>query len=387
MAAASAGNSGIEVVERVEIPDLTGRTRAFELAIGDVTAASSDEPIDLLVVSAFPGDHTPVRGTVIGRLADLGIHVDGLFREREEDWVGTWQCWISGEITGTTAAIARLLCFEHGASGVPEDLVGNVFRSIREWVLTAQQGDSDRQTRGHDRSLGTVRMPILSSGNQRHSPASMLVAIVEQAIVHLRAGLPVERIQLVIRPSHPELSRLLVAFGKCVAPERLPVLMGYATPGSITYDYDLFLSYRRTDTSIARAIQDAVQSRRRDVRMFVDQHDLQPGCHWKPALLEALAASRHALCVVTDTYDASAECIDEFHGAVCIARSRPGYLVPLLCLRDRTVAQLPLSLRGVNFIPAACPPTSLAAVGESILLHMDRYGRQAVDKQPAARHA
>lgn len=368
--------AGLTVVESIEVTDLTGRTRLFQLAVGDVTAATPAEPIDLLVVSAFPGDYSPVPGTVIGCLHGLGIDVQSLFQKRERDWVASWQCWVSAAImSGPPAAIRRLLCFEHGLYGPPEELVGNVFRSIREWLLSSRQNGDAAATGTGTESLRTVRMPLLSTGKQKHAPASMLDAITEQALVHLRAGLPVGRIQLVIRPAHPDLHRLLVAFGKCTAPERLPSLLGQANASSISND--LFLSYRRSDEAITRALETAIKAKRDSVRFFIDQHAIPPGTHWKPALLDALAESRHAMCVVTDGYGDSRECIDEFHGAIYLQRSRPGYLLPLLCLQERTIAHLPSSLRGINFLPASCPPASLDAVADSILRHMDRHSPPA----------
>jgi hypothetical protein len=367
-----------QTIERIEIRDISGRTRTLELAIGDATATHTGAPLDLLVISAFPGNYAPAPGTVIARLKDIGIDVSKLFRSRERDWVDTWQCWLSQPIAGKAsrkadqklsgASIRRLLCFEHALAGRPEDLVGNVFRAIRDWLLTPSF-----QSAGKPAALGsvdTVRMPLLSTGNQGHPSASMLAAIVEQAIVHLAAGLPVDRIQLVIWEGHRDLHQLLIAFGRLTTEASVVLLPDFLQEQPATYD--LFLSYRRTDAHLAHRIVRAVRAKRDDMRVFVDQEALDPGCCWKPALLKALANCRNAICVVTDGYPSSPECIDEFHAAVCLGQVRPGYLLPLLCLSERSVDALPASLRRINFIPAACPPATVDDVAATILQNIDR---------------
>ena len=56
----------------------TGADAVIQLLQGDITALPEDYAVDLLVVSAFPGDYTPVNGTIIGSLHQRGVSMASL---------------------------------------------------------------------------------------------------------------------------------------------------------------------------------------------------------------------------------------------------------------------------------------------------------------------
>lgn len=355
----------LQPVHSVSITDATGVVRRLELLIGDVTFASPAEPVDLLVLSAFPNSYLPTPGTVVRRLAEIGIDVQAEARRKFQDWRSQWYCWTSGRLPEAGHCIRRLVCFEHGNRDSPEDVVGNVFRSVREFLLTADGISSDGSGQ---QEAEILRLPLLSTGNQGGSRTAMLAALITQAQLHLAAGLPVKRIQLVIWDGSRDLHALLVDSGRVFEENRHGWQADFES--SHRPDLDLFVSYRHADQTIVAGLLNRLRQLRPELGLFIDYEKLQPGSFWKPDLIKGLGRCRQALCLITDDYAESAECMDEFHAALCWRRNRPNYLLPLLSLRHKTVERLPESLRRVQCIPAACPPLTVDEVAWSVVRHL-----------------
>lgn len=342
-----------KIVKTVDITDLYGNTRTLELCVGDVLDSGSGKP-DLLVISSFPDDYYPATGTVVAGLDKAGVSVWELAEDKYLDWRRTWQTWVSKPLK-RNAPCRRLACFEHGYGTEPDAVVGNVFRALCELSL---------KTDGH--SLGVVRLPLLSTGNQEADKDTMLNAILEQAYTHLCAGLPVQRIQLVIHIRSRDLHGLLVEAGRRLASVELDWLGSQR--GEVSHD--LFVSYRRTDQCFVDALVDSLRLVRRGLQIFIDHESLQHGSPWKPDLIRALHGARHALCIVTDSYAESTECIDEFHIARLCGIRRSGYLLPLFNLSACPVHRLPHSIRSVNAMQANSPPRRIDEVARDIVDRM-----------------
>ncbi len=62
-----------------------GDARSLELWQGDLAAIPPEEAVDVLVVSAFPGDYLLVPGTTIGALAAKGLSVGRLAEDKYQD--------------------------------------------------------------------------------------------------------------------------------------------------------------------------------------------------------------------------------------------------------------------------------------------------------------
>lgn len=326
-------------MSKILVEDASGSRHSLELLVGDATHAGPKAPVDLLAISAFPGDYYPVLGTVIHRLHERGVSVSRLAESKACDWRAGWQCWISGHLRSADLGISRLLCFEHHAAGAPGDLVGNVFRSASEWQL--RQGPQSS-------AIGTMRIPLLAAGSQGHDACVMLRAIVRQAHLHLLGGLPIAKLQIVLHESNPDLLRLCVAFGELmeeIKHEALHSPQQQTGPGS-----DLFVSYRHSDLATTDSLVESLRRLKSGLRIWIDREKLSTGCFWKPELLRAIGGARHGLCVVTDSYPDSPECMDEFHAALCCERIRRGYLLPILALDQRPVSSLPQSMRQVQFL-------------------------------------
>jgi hypothetical protein len=341
--------------------------RRFEICVGDVSDAGEDR-VDVLVVSAFPGDYSPTPGTVIQALLRRGVDVEALAARKAADWRALWHCWISEAVVPEASqdagvppaagaaqgpGIGRILCFEHGVED-PAQRVGNVFRALSEHALT----------RGDRAPIGLVRLPVLATGNQHADAEAMLGALIRQSLLHLRGGLPTERIQLVLRDHRPEVLQRAVHAARIV--ERAEIEWVRPAPAG-EREYDFFLSYRRQDEATVEELAGAMADLRPEVRLFRDIRDIPVGAFWKQELLTALSRSEHTICLVTDAYSDSGECMDEFHAALCLSLSGAHRVIPLLRLHHRSLDDLPATIRDIQGIDARTPPRSMTEVAAAVL--------------------
>jgi hypothetical protein len=352
----------LRVVHRVPISDLRGTRRELQICVGDATHASKDEFVDLLALSCFRDDYVPTPGTLVRALGERGIDVGHLALEKAGDWRPHWQTWISHPLAAQSG-FGRLVCFEYQSlpyrssartSAVdPAAVVGNVFRAVTEFIL------------GHEREeISLFRMPLLSTGDQAADPSAMLSAIVREAYAHLRACLPVGTVQIVLYDKSPLIHRLLVECGRLIEQTLSEWLHSRVHPDPA---FDYFISYRRSDRALVDRIISGLRDRLPDARLFRDEQTLKHGVCWKPELVCGIHNSRRALCVITDSYADSVECIDEFHVALRCSQIREDFLRPVIRLATRSVESLPLSIRRVNLISAACPPRSFTEVIDDIV--------------------
>jgi hypothetical protein len=354
---ASAGELGMQRVFSEEVTALSGAPRLIEICVGDATEVSPAERVDLLALSCFHGGYFPTPRTLVKALFQRKIYVHELVRNPARDYRDKWHTWIS-EPLGVDANFGRLVCFEHqpierDTAVDPVAIVGNVFRAITEFVQETSTG-----------ALDTCRIPLLSTGNQGANKLAMLTALLQSAYTHLRGSLPVRRIQIVLHHEEPELHRLLLEVGRALEQAR----QEWATSQLIQPPvYDFFLSYRRVDKEATSELVSALISRRPGLQVFLDERNLQRGVCWKPDVICAIHNSRRALCLITDTYADSRECVDEFHIALCLSRARPDFLRPLLRLTNRSIDSLPYTIRRVNLIDANCPPRRMDDVLDAVL--------------------
>ncbi len=340
-------------VLKLPVIDLNNHTRSLEIFVGDVLSAENGQVIDLLCISAFPDDYVPTPGTIIKALAENNIFVAQEATNKARDFRKEWQSWISHPLKAKSIQIDRLLCFEHGSQRDPASVVGNVFRAISEFILERPE-----------QSMGVIRLPLLSTGNQRAEKSSMLEATLRQAYLHLRQGLPVERLQLVLWPNDLEIHTILLNTGRLI--ERIQSewrLINLAD--QLSYDY--FISYRRMDLGVAEQVVKAIKSRQPSAKFYIDGQALEAGAFWKPQLINGLYSSKKALCFITPSYATSGECMDEFHAALCCNQYRQKFLKPLLCISANQLDTLPGSMQRIQLIDALCPPRSLVNVIDQIV--------------------
>ena len=163
----------------------TGADAVIQLLQGDITALPEDYAVDLLVVSAFPGDYTR---TIIGSLHQRGVSMASLAVHKEADLTAQLGCWLSVPIQEDLQSqlhFERVLCFESGhLSTKPEELVGNIFRCINTFAF--------------NETVSSVAIPIVATGNQRGSAGNVFAALLDTAIFWLENDLPLNVIRFCV---------------------------------------------------------------------------------------------------------------------------------------------------------------------------------------------
>ncbi len=130
------------------------------------------------------------------------------------------------------------------------------------------------------------------------------------------------------------------------------------------------MSYRHGDLNLVTPLLQSLKALHPGISIFIDHEHLVPGHHWKLELLKAMARCRRALCLITDTYPDSVECVDEFHAALLRSQHQGGFLLPVLNLSSRRLSDLPDSMRRVQGIPSALPKESADALAQRLLPHL-----------------
>jgi len=328
-------------IHTVVIRDVSGKQRTLKICVGDVTDTSNSDKVDVLAISCFSNDYTPLLGTIVGQLKTQGIDLRELAEDKALDERARWQTWISQPLS-INAPFGRIACFEHGKLKQPGSAVGNFFRALTGFALTYGNGE-----------LGIIRVPLLATGNQRADKAEMLDAIIRQAYNQLRLCLPVESVEVVLYSGWDNLHELIFKAALTIKQVQDEWSALKLSPDPL---FEYFISYRRIDQDLLDKVLNGIKVRKPNARIFLDKQVLSHGVFWKPELIGSIYNSKKFLCIITDSYVESGECIDEFHAALSCGIYRSNFLIPLLSLTNRKLETLPASFRSVNLIEARCPP-------------------------------
>lgn len=173
----------------------------IQLLHGDLTALPAEHAVDILVVSAFPGNYEPVPNTLIGALFEAGLNMNEIAAHKEIDLSAQLGCWLSHELTDYMHRrfnIKRIMCFEPRIlSDKPGEVVSNVFRCLNNFVIPDIE-TSETKTQRQPLDISDIAMPMLATGNQRASVEIILPAILAAAAFWLSSGLPVKTLKLVV---------------------------------------------------------------------------------------------------------------------------------------------------------------------------------------------
>jgi len=171
-------------LERLNIVDVETKWgyRSFELYQGDITELQ--EPIDLLVVSAFANNYYPTPRSVIGVLDQkLRISVDNLSRTPYLQLQQAFGCWVSQAISHPI--FKRILCVEFIGTGFS---ISEVFENLFT-VLAILELRNIR--------IKTLALPILGTGNQRLNHEEVTECLLKCAVKFLEHSEYLQRILFV----------------------------------------------------------------------------------------------------------------------------------------------------------------------------------------------
>ncbi|HLV35418.1 MAG TPA: toll/interleukin-1 receptor domain-containing protein [Spirillospora sp.] len=307
--------------------------KQIEVYHGDLTNMRPEDAVDVLVVSAFPNNYAPTRGSLIGALYDRGISLGQLAQNKAFDLRENFSCWMSEEIQSDDSGIQfrRILCFEPRVRENPAQVVGDIFQSLMPFVTG-------------DLQITSVAMPLVATGNQRVPLVDMLEPLLEAAVHWMEIGLPLKQLRIV-QHSALRAAEMKGAFG--VLKKR------YLSPSIIeqsparAYKYDVFLSYSHLNAAEAQFLADELREASPDIRLFFDQRELNAGASWQYELYEALDDCRKVVVLYSPPYLSSKVCREEYNIALFRHRESPdGVLIPLYLYS----ADLPTYMNLVQFI-------------------------------------
>lgn len=303
-----------------------GSERRVGLYEGDLSSIPAEQAVDTIVVSAFPDDYTPTRTSLIGALHRAGVSVAALAEDKQVDLRQFSSCWLSKPIEREGVHFQRILCFEHEGRGSAAELGGDVFRSLVPFVAG-------------DPPMTTVALPLLATGHQGESPRSMLEALTRASVEWLSAGLPLDEIKIVVRPSSgtPALSAAFAEIKRAVRGD---------DDEDSGHRFDLFISYSHANRQQADELVEKLVKRRADLRVFVDRLELDAGAAWQQQIFDSLESSRRVICLLTPDYLASKVCKDEFNIAWMLHRETGGTLLRPFYI---FTAKLPAYMRHVQY--------------------------------------
>ena len=325
----------------------------LQLLQGDCTAIPEEHNADILVVSAYPNDYTPLPGSLMYCLHEKGIDVGELSKNRAVNLVPQLGCWLSQPLSSAQQKelnFKQILCFEPSRqSGSPENVVGNIFRCINNFVF--------------DDNNNVIAMPVLATGWQKVPMETMLPALLDTCIFWLDSGIPLNYIKLIVLnetqaneaipffdkarqqydarhargqtigampgaaakgsevpPPKPTKSRnALHGFAGGAAQPAMtappqPATAPAAAPAT-TAEFDFFISYSHTHTPQVAELVSAMKARNNNLNIFYDRETIPPGGLWIRQISDAIQHSKCVICVLSPEYRNSDVCWDEFQCA------------------------------------------------------------------------
>ena len=326
-----------------------GKPRSIELYSGDIADLAAD-PVDCLVVSAFPNDYSPTPSSLAGTLHRCGVSLSKLSEKMAADLRENCSCWWSDEINIAGSPARRILCFEPGSKADAANRMGDVFQSLTTMILS-------------NSSVHTVAMPLLTAGDQQGSVSDLFPALVEAAVRWIEAGLAITCLKLVER------DELKVAEMKGAFSVLKRIYSDQSQDGDRTH-HDIFISYCHEDSQAVDQFISHLRNTNPALRLFRDTQDFKPGTMWCQELFDAIEHSRKVVAFLSKPYLNSRMCREEWNIAN-LRRVNSGreVLFPILLF----TAQLPTHMQVVQYEDCReGDRAKLAAAGEKVLASLRR---------------
>jgi hypothetical protein len=315
-----------------------GAVRRIELLWGDLTQLPAEHAVDVLVVSAFPNDYSPTRGSLIGALARAGVSVARLSERKARDMREDFSCWLS-EPVESGHNFRRILCIESGWRGTPPEIADDLFRAVAPSAVA-------------DVPIRSIAMPLIGAGDQGYAADRVMESILRSAVAWFSRGLPIDVLKIVAHWK-PSADVAEEAFRRILA-ER-----GDDGPANAAGS-DIFVSYAHADAVPAARLVDALQQANPALKVFYDRKTLVPGVSWLSEVADRLDAAKQVVAIYTPSYWSSKYCKDEFCAAY-VRQVDTG--APVLFPIYLESARIPYLFRGVQY--ADCREGDLAKLSSS----------------------
>ncbi|XP_061166247.1 uncharacterized protein LOC133175136 [Saccostrea echinata] len=301
----------------------------IELCYGDITELPVEEKVDIVMVSAFIGDYTPVHRSLIGALEhNLGISVRKLSKHKDMDLRVHYSCWISKPLP-PGLPFGRVLCFEK-TRGSSDDSLTRQIRDVFKVLVPVLKNQNT-----------TIITPLLATGNQRSDRTLVLQATVQGAISWIQAGLPLKKLKIVVFGDQDD------DLNKCFSSLK-GVHMKAHKKQKNDPSYDIFLVYQPSDLTIVKTLSKNLCNRKNDLSIYSNPSTFNEKEVWQQSIFDLMMGSKRIVPVLTSNFVQSGECLEMFNMAICCTRRRgKDFLVPLYF---ETIQIIPVSISLVQFL-------------------------------------
>jgi hypothetical protein len=322
----------MERLDSIEIND-GARKRVIPLWSGNPADIGANDPVDLIIVSAFKNNYVPTKQSIIGALQRRGLSVAALAADKAVDLRETAGFWLSRRLPSDASAVGveRILCFEpHFLGSKPAEVVGTLFRGLFPFL----RDDRD----------ATIAMAVIGTGALGEQPERMLRALVTAASEWMRRGLPIRDLRI-MEPFEPRVEMLKLVFAE------LKATLAPAAPENLSTKYDYFLSFSKEDADAVDVVRETLGRQTLPVRLFDYRHSIDKGKVWQEAIDEAMQSCRRMVAFLSAAYVASVECKEELNMAR-LRHKREGqkFLFPMYVRSLQNEAELPLWLQTVVYV-------------------------------------
>lgn len=316
----------LKVIDTIQVKSSKSQG-VIRFCVGDLTQISPKERVDVLTLWSVRDNYLPLPGSLINQLDQVGISVEALAMDKEVDLRQAFSCWLSREIKNPNISFKRILCYEPEESAKAAELVGDIFRSIAPFI-------------GGSHPIRTVSTPLLASGQLMKNKRVMLQQLVEAAVHWMSSGFPLDCFNIVSLPDK-RLNELVQLFSE------LKTRYTYKTPQKQDqFSYDFFISYSHQDAREVNTFMDILRSQDKDLRIFIDKNNLNPGAAWQQEIFEAIDDCQKVATFYSPTYLDSKVCLEEFNIALCRHRESDQPVLTPIYLYS---AQLPTYMRMIQF--------------------------------------
>jgi hypothetical protein len=375
----------MQLLSQIEIQRTQGNT-VIQLLQGDLSAIPAEHAVDILAMSAFPGNYVALKGSLIRALLDRGLSVEAIAQEKEVDLRSMLDCWLSKPLSEADQQkfnFKRILCFEPGDKiKEPEEVVGDIFRCINTFAF--------------DEDKNELAMPIIATGYQKIAMQKILPALLQAAYFWLNNGLPVKALKLVVyrKEQADEALPLFGAFknniqeapvqqaesnisrgskpSEIYIPQDLDVEKAIDdTPGEIPQPapaktgYDYFLSYAHVHSTQVQYFVDELKTKNNKLNIFYDKDSIPPGGLWIQQISAAIQKADKVLIFLSPDYDKSPVCWDEFQCAKLMEYNRKKSIIQTIYLYGHKETEMPLIMGIYSYID--CREGSNEKINDCIL--------------------
>ncbi|XP_052768889.1 uncharacterized protein LOC128209084 [Mya arenaria] len=274
----------------------------IEMLFGDITKLPREEKVDIIMVSAFPGDYSPMSGTVLGALKkNLGVNLMNLSNEKDLDLRHHFSCWLTRPLINDHPHLPfnKVLCFESRRTA--DSVTQQISQMFRVFVPVFNNTEH------------SVITPLLATGHQGRGKSQVLGAMIESAASWILAGLPLKVLKIVVYGNFDDGINTMFTALKTRYLKKNEALKNKILKKA----YDVCLTFNPVDKTFVDAIKEQFQKLKPDVKLYIQSKEFKEGQIWQDEIFSNMVACKKIVTVLTPNFMESSECLDQYNMAMC----------------------------------------------------------------------